>query len=91
MAQRPCYYKNQSRVYSNQALPTQSGTQSGQSEEHLVLTTDKAETLTIGTVLYAIPMHICPTVIKYPKALVIIGGAVDDTWKIAARDYFLPD
>jgi D-serine deaminase-like pyridoxal phosphate-dependent protein len=66
-------------------------TQSGQSEEHLVLTTDKAETLTIGTVLYAIPMHICPTVIKYPKALVIIGGAVVDTWKIAARDYFLPD
>ncbi len=65
--------------------------QVGQSEEHLVLTTDKADELPIGTVLYAIPMHICPTVIKYPSVLVVEGGELAGKWKIAARDYFLPD
>ncbi len=64
--------------------------QVGQSEEHLVLTTDKADELPIGTVLYAIPMHICPTVIKYPSVLVVEGGELVGQWKIAARDYFLP-
>jgi D-serine deaminase-like pyridoxal phosphate-dependent protein len=76
------------RVYLPQLPESQ---QVGQSEEHLVLNTDRAGELPIGMVLYAIPMHICPTVIKYPGVLVVEGGELSGEWKIAARDYFLPD
>ena len=64
-------------------------TQIGQSEEHLVLQYAEADTLSIGTECYAIPMHICPTVIKYPEVLVVTGGKVTNRWQIAARDYHL--
>lgn len=64
--------------------------QAGQSEEHLVLRFETAGNYPIGTVLYAIPMHICPTVIKYPEALVVRDGKVTGSWKVAARDYHLP-
>ena len=64
--------------------------QISQSEEHLVLQGDPEKTPPIGTVLYAIPMHICPTVIKYPQALTVIEGSVCGKWNIAARDYHLP-
>ncbi len=33
-----------------------------QSEEHLVIETEKAATLSVGDVIYGIPRHICPTV-----------------------------
>ena len=62
-------------------------TQIGQSEEHLVLRTKTTDRYPIGTVLFAIPMHICPTVIKYPRALVVRDGRADGYWEIAARDY----
>lgn len=65
--------------------------QVGQSEEHLVLQTGNAATFDIGTEVYAVPMHICPTVIKYPEALLVQGGKVTGSWKVAARDYHLPD
>ncbi|MGA9240269.1 D-TA family PLP-dependent enzyme [Robiginitalea sp.] len=65
-------------------------TQISQSEEHLVLRDDPKNLPPIGTVLYAIPMHICPTVIKYPQALTVIEGSVRGKWNIAARDYHLP-
>lgn len=64
-------------------------TQIGQSEEHLVIESGAADTLPPGAVFYAIPMHICPTVIKYPEALTVEKGAVTGAWKIAARDYHL--
>jgi D-serine deaminase-like pyridoxal phosphate-dependent protein len=76
------------RVFLPQ-LPESS--QISQSEEHLVLKTDVAAALPVGTVFYAIPMHICPTVIKYPEALTVIEGSVQGKWKVAARDYHLPD
>jgi D-serine deaminase-like pyridoxal phosphate-dependent protein len=76
------------RVYLPQ-LP--GSTQVGQSEEHLVLKFDRADSLSIGHECYAVPMHICPTVIKYPEALVVAGGKVTDRWRIAARDYHLAD
>ena len=63
--------------------------QVGQSEEHLVLEFAEAQSLSIGTECYAIPMHICPTVIKYPEALVVTDGKVTARWQIAARDYHL--
>lgn len=74
------------RVYLPQ-LPE--NRQVGQSEEHLVIRSDRADTLAVGTVFYAIPMHICPTVIKYPKALTVEKGRISGEWIIAARDYHL--
>jgi D-serine deaminase-like pyridoxal phosphate-dependent protein len=65
--------------------------QVGQSEEHLVLKSEKGGALPIGMVFYAIPMHICPTVIKYPGALVVRDGKASGFWKVAARDYELHD
>ena len=76
------------RIYLPQ-LPEHS--QVGQSEEHLVITAETADNIPLGTVFYAVPMHICPTVIKYPRALVVKDGKVTGSWKVAARDYFLPD
>ena len=61
--------------------------QVGHSEEHLVLELDNTETVQIGDLLYAIPMHVCPTVCKYPNVLVVKNHRVADVWKVAARDY----
>ena len=61
--------------------------QTGQSEEHLVLHYPKSETLKIGDIFYAIPMHICPTVAKYSKVLTVDDGQITGAWKIAARDH----
>lgn len=61
--------------------------QVGQSEEHLVLESDHREAIRIGQLFYAIPMHVCPTVCKYPSVLVVKDHRVADVWKVAARDY----
>lgn len=63
--------------------------QSGQSEEHLVLECDPETEATPGQPVYGIPMHICPTVAKYPNLLVVEGGKVSGQWPVAARDYKL--
>ena len=41
----------------------------------------------IGDLFYAVPMHICPTVAKYPQVLVVENGIVSTSWKVAARDH----
>ena len=61
--------------------------QTGQSEEHLVIATEAAEQVVVGQEYYGIPMHICPTVAKYPQLLVVENHEVSDRWKVAARDY----
>jgi D-serine deaminase-like pyridoxal phosphate-dependent protein len=58
----------------------------GQSEEHLVLKVAASATFKIGDVLYGSPMHICPTVALYERALVVKEGSVVDEWKVVARD-----
>jgi D-serine deaminase-like pyridoxal phosphate-dependent protein len=63
--------------------------QTGQSEEHLVLQFDPIKPVKIGSEVYGIPMHICPTVAKYPELLVVENGKVKGSWKVAARDYKL--
>ncbi len=57
------------------------------SEEHLVITGDAIEKYSVGDICYAIPTHICPTVIKYENVLTVRGGKIDDTWAIPARNY----
>ena len=59
------------------------------SEEHLVLETPRAREFPIGTALYGIPWHICPTVALHEQALVVQGGRVKTAWPIAARSRIL--
>ncbi len=58
----------------------------GQSEEHLVLKVPDAAAYTIGDVLYGVPMHICPTVALYERALVVKDHLAVEEWKVVARD-----
>lgn len=58
----------------------------GQSEEHLLLKNNGNQTFSIGDVLYAMPVHVCPTCALYDKALVVQDGAVVDEWRTVARD-----
>ncbi|HKZ66903.1 MAG TPA: D-TA family PLP-dependent enzyme, partial [Chitinophagaceae bacterium] len=48
----------------------------GQSEEHLVLQTNKDHHYKRGDVLYGMPVHICPTCALYERALIAEDGEV---------------
>ena len=58
----------------------------GQNEEHLVIEVGRGHSFKIGDVLYALPIHICPTVALYDRAIIVKDGEVIDTWKVIARD-----
>ena len=57
----------------------------GQSEEHLVIETPRAAQFPVGTPLYGIPWHICPTVALYAEAVTVTDGHATGRWQIAAR------
>jgi len=57
-----------------------------QSEEHLVAKVPDSSLFKIGDVLYGIPVHICPTVALYERAIVIENNIASDEWKVIARD-----
>ena len=57
----------------------------GHSEEHMVLEAGIGHRFKVGDVLYALPVHICPTVALYDKLLVVKEGAVVDQWEVVAR------
>lgn len=61
--------------------------QVSQSEEHLVVQSDDHEKYDMGAVFYALPIHICPTVVKYKNVFTISNGEIMGSWMIAARDY----
>lgn len=58
-----------------------------QSEEHLVLQVPAEEwdQINVGTVVYVIPYHICPTVAWFPFYQVVQNHRVEGTWAIANR------
>ncbi len=56
-----------------------------QSEEHLVLETNRAADFPIGDCLYGVPRHICPTVALHSEAVVIRDGNASERWPIHAR------
>ncbi|WP_194774989.1 D-TA family PLP-dependent enzyme [Pararhodonellum marinum] len=56
------------------------------SEEHLVLKVKNGEDFPVGTVLYAIPFHVCPTVALYEEVQVIVENHQIGTWKNLGRD-----
>ena len=57
-----------------------------QSEEHLVAKVTDASLFKVGDVLYGVPVHICPTVALYERAIVIENNNAVDEWKVVARD-----
>ena len=57
----------------------------GQSEEHLVLKMTDTSKWKVGDVLYAVPVHICPTVALYDWAVIVENNEVIDNWKVIAR------
>jgi D-serine deaminase-like pyridoxal phosphate-dependent protein len=57
----------------------------GHNEEHLVVETPRAAAHPVGTVLYALPRHVCPTVALHAEVVVVEGGRAIDRWPVAAR------
>ena len=59
------------------------------SEEHWVWSVKESEAPPIGTVLFIIPAHICPTTALYPGVHVVSRGKLAGYWEVSARDRFL--
>lgn len=57
-----------------------------QSEEHLVLESERANEFVIGQALHGIPRHVCPTVSMHGEAVVIDDGRATERWPILARN-----
>ena len=57
-----------------------------QSEEHLVVKVTDSSIYHTGDVWYGVPVHICPTVALYEKAVVISNNTAVAEWKVIARD-----
>ena len=60
-----------------------------QNEEHWVLRVPEehcSDIPEIGTLLYCIPTHICPTSALYPSVPVVSGGVVTEWWDVTARN-----
>jgi D-serine deaminase-like pyridoxal phosphate-dependent protein len=56
------------------------------SEEHLTLRVPDSLLYKVGDVLYGIPVHICPTVALYEKAVVVENKQATTLWKVIARN-----
>ena len=57
----------------------------GHSEEHLVLETPRAAEFPVGTALYGVPWHVCPTVALHDRAVVVRDGRATERWDVVAR------
>jgi D-serine deaminase-like pyridoxal phosphate-dependent protein len=57
----------------------------GHNEEHLVIRTAEADRFHTGDVLYGIPWHICPTIDRHDKAVVVKNNNAAGEWEIVAR------
>ncbi len=68
-------------------LNLESCDQISQSEEHLVLNCPNQEKLRIGSVLFALPVHICPTVAKFDKVHIVVDNEFTGSWPVSARDH----
>ncbi len=56
-----------------------------QSEEHLVISTPEAEKLQPGDFVYAVPVHICPTMALQERVYVVKNQEAAETWEVVAR------
>jgi len=57
----------------------------GHSEEHLTIETPRAADYPVGSALYGIPWHICPTVALHQEAVVVREGRAAERWQVVAR------
>ena len=55
------------------------------SEEHLVIETPRADEFPVGTVVYGVPRHVCPTVALHADVLVVEQGRLAARWPVTAR------
>lgn len=61
------------------------------SEEHLPVEVPAGEALPeVGSVLYLVPKHVCPTVNLFDEGLAIGRGEIDEIWRIDARGHERP-
>lgn len=57
------------------------------SEEHWVFKlADESRIPAIGSSIYVVPTHICPTSALYPEILVAEDGEIVETWQVTARN-----
>jgi D-serine deaminase-like pyridoxal phosphate-dependent protein len=91
-----CFDLGHKSVASEMKLPRvhflgnrDSFTQISQSEEHLVVECKDNSTYKIGDAYYAVPIHICPTVAKFPYVFSIKNHEITDKWQVTARDHYL--
>jgi D-serine deaminase-like pyridoxal phosphate-dependent protein len=56
------------------------------SEEHLVVETSDSSRYQVGSLLYAVPEHICPTVALYDRAYVVRNKRIYTYWEVTARN-----
>lgn len=56
------------------------------SEEHMVLNVPDASVYQPGDVLYGVPVHICPTVNLYERAVLVENAQATTLWRVTARD-----
>ena len=57
----------------------------GHSEEHLVVESAQAPEIPVGSVFYAIPRHVCPTVALHSEVVIVSDGRATDRWPVVAR------
>lgn len=61
--------------------------QISQSEEHLVINCGENMKPIDEEPLYAIPIHVCPTISKYKEVYTVNDHKVIGSWQVAARDH----
>ncbi|MBP7950293.1 MAG: D-TA family PLP-dependent enzyme [Verrucomicrobiales bacterium] len=54
-------------------------------EEHLVIRTARAADFSVGSLVYGIPWHICPTVALHSEVWVVRDGAAAEPWPVVGR------
>ena len=55
------------------------------SEEHLVVSSPNPDALSIGDMVYAIPIHICPTMALHEQVYAVRNNQAVEKWDVVAR------
>lgn len=58
----------------------------GHNEEHMVVESPFAPEFPVGSEVYAVPWHVCPTVALHSEVVVVRGEKAVERWKVTARD-----
>ena len=58
------------------------------SEEHLPMQVDASATVpAIGSLIYLMPRHVCPTVNNFDEAVMVVGGEIRGFERVSARGH----